>query len=361
MHRWHQRSRRGWCTAAACAAHVMAFAAIAEPSDTKSNRDAAYEIRAFVQQLDSGERVATKDDFDRLFRACDNGGVDDRTRGRAFKHALEIASGPAYDAIHQFLQTREPFARSVSNEEATVTSRFTREYLSAFPRIVSSMTPDQKAAACEIVATYYLYPELMKKVSGAVAACPEEDRALAILAIARTSYYTFPARLAAFVDEDLYARLRAQAIKDLDTGNADACGIRFVAERGEVQLLSRLEREREKTDNANMKEYLTETIWRIEVQREPNGLTSYLRNTPITELGSYRGRFALERAIESGVPKAQIRAALQVQLGKADLNDRSEYNALRRLKHIAVEKGVMTSEDMPGIKAIVVQLPACEG
>jgi hypothetical protein len=88
-------------------------------------------------------------------------------------------------------------------------------------------------------------------------------------------------------------------------------------------------------------------IWRIEVQHPPSKLVDYIAST-----GGWHARaWAVERAVELGVPKEKVRDAVIAHANKiTPVGKNGVRPGLFDIKRVALRLGVLQEDDLPDVK-----------
>jgi len=97
--------------------------------------------------------------------------------------------------------------------------------------------------------------------------------------------------------------------------------------------------------------YAEGCIWKIKAQHPPSGLLDYVAADRPNNVESDRSRWAMQRALELGIPRERVREALLAHARRLEASGRVEdRNNLIFVKFEGLQVGVLEADDLPDIK-----------
>jgi len=161
-----------------------------------------------------------------------------------------------------------------------------------------------------------------------------------------------PPGIVPLLDETMWPRLRALVRESRDPDTFSLCAAAALAHMGDRDILPLLQALRAPflEKHPALETYLVGYIWKIENQHPPSRLLEYIASAPRLERGANR-KWAMARAVELGIPKDQVRAAVLAHARQVKPEGKYKIRpGLLGVKRQGLNLGVLTEEDLPDIK-----------
>jgi hypothetical protein len=216
----------------------------------------------------------------------------------------------------------------------------------------ASVGADRKTL--ELLQNYYLSPYLgpggwSGRILTALHASPapaEQKRVLAeeIVAAKRRSTEHSPALVNLLSEESfpgLRRLVRESPVDEFHYGAAAALG-----DLGDREILPYLKELRAGGAPRPLDGDLQRWIWRIEIQHPPQRLLDYIESTDDQPMLMQRRMWVVQRAVDVGLPKEQIRRAILDYAAKIEGDER---HYLASLKRLGLKLEVLHADDLPDV------------
>lgn len=150
------------------------------------------------------------------------------------------------------------------------------------------------------------------------------------------------------LDRDAEVELLRELAARLEDGDVRYGVAATLAYRGVTEATPVLEEAVRVQSDIRKRGILSEYLWQIDVQQRPDGLLEFIAKAqPRADI--VRVGFALRRAVDSGIPGDQIRQSLFKLAERAPDGDRINIHAMSQIKRLAIELGVLSTEDLARI------------
>lgn len=152
------------------------------------------------------------------------------------------------------------------------------------------------------------------------------------------------------LDESAFPVLRELVRQSSEPDTFHFCAAAALAHLGDQGILAHLRASRPAflDKHVNIEGYLVYYIWQIETQHPPANVLAFIRSAP--EPGIERRLWAVRRAVELGLTKADIRNAIFAYATQVQPDRHGIRSGLASLKELGIELGVLTLEDLQSVR-----------